>query len=133
MEKESILFYDGDCAMCNHTVQFVVNHEKKGNNLLFAPLQSDFAKEKLLPYKYDFNNLSTMVLLMDGKAYYRSGAALTLAKFLKAPYRWMIVFIAVPRFIRDGVYHFIARNRHKWFRKEYCFLPDADLRKRFVG
>ncbi|MGL6267168.1 MAG: thiol-disulfide oxidoreductase DCC family protein [Chitinophagaceae bacterium] len=46
----------------------------------------------------------------------------------------LYVFIIVPRFIRDGVYNFIARNRYKWFgKKESCFLPTADLRNRFLS
>ena len=29
MYKKAILFYDGDCGLCNKSVQFVIDHEKK--------------------------------------------------------------------------------------------------------
>jgi len=130
-EVKNILFYDGDCALCNHCVQYIIEHER-GEELLFSSLQSNFAKQQLAKYKYDFHRPSTMVLLKEDKAYFRSGAALTLQKFLKAPYNWLYVFILVPPFIRNGVYDIVARNRKKWFKKEYCFVPDEKLRKRFV-
>jgi len=131
IEVKNILFYDGDCALCNHCVQYVIKHEKS-EDLLFSSLQSDFAQKELAKYHYDFTQTNTMVLIKENKAYFKSDAALTLQKFLKAPYSWLFVFRIFPKFLRDGVYDIVSRNRKKWFRKEFCFVPDAKLRKRFV-
>lgn len=131
-EVKNILFYDGDCALCNHSVQYVIKHEKN-HDLLFAPLQSDLAAKELAKHNYDFNELNTLVLIKDGKAYFKSSGALTLNKFLKAPYSWLYAFMIVPGFIRNWVYDIIARNRKKWFKKEFCFVPGASLKDRFIS
>lgn len=127
-----ILFYDGDCALCNHSVKFVIKHEKN-EKLLFCSLQSNFAKEFLSKYKYDFSQTSTMVLAIGDKIYYKSSAALTACRFLKAPYSWLYAFIIVPPFMRNWIYSLVARNRKKLFRNEYCFVPDGRLKGRFLN
>jgi len=40
------MLYDGDCALCTGTVQFVLDHEKDAA-LHFAPLQSDVGRSYL--------------------------------------------------------------------------------------
>ena len=131
IEVKNILFYDGDCALCNHCVQYVIKHEK-ADELLFSSLQSDFAKQELSKYHYDFSQVNTMVLIKDNKAYFKSDAALALQKFLKQPYSWLFTFIVFPKFLRDWVYDVVARNRKKWFKKEFCFVPDEKMKKRFI-
>ena len=131
IEVKNILFYDGDCALCNHCVQYVVKHER-GEELLFSSLQSEFAKKELAKYQYDFSQTGTMVLIKNDKTYFKSSAALTLNKFLKVPYSWLYALIIFPKFFRDWIYDMVARNRKKWFRKEFCFVPDEKLRKRFI-
>jgi predicted DCC family thiol-disulfide oxidoreductase YuxK len=43
------------------------------------------------------------------------------------------VLFAVPRFIRDGIYNLVARNRYRIFGKyDECIVPDAGLRKRVM-
>jgi predicted DCC family thiol-disulfide oxidoreductase YuxK len=132
IEVKNILFYDGDCALCNHCVQYVVKHEK-GEELLFSSLQSDFAKQELAKHQYDFSQINTMVLIKDNDVYFKSSAALTLNKFLKAPYSWSYALIIFPKFFRDRIYDIVARNRKKWFRKEFCFVPDEKMKKRFLA
>ena len=133
MLKQSILFYDGDCALCNHTVQFIISHEKKAEKpLLFCPLQSNFAKEVLSKYQYNFSELSTLVLLKEETISYKSNAALNVCPYLKLPYTWLISLKIIPRFIRDIAYDFIAKQRKKIIKQSYCFVPTADLRQRFL-
>jgi predicted DCC family thiol-disulfide oxidoreductase YuxK len=41
--------------------------------------------------------------------------------------------LVVPRFLRDAVYTFVARNRYRWFgRTETCRVPTPALRARFL-
>jgi predicted DCC family thiol-disulfide oxidoreductase YuxK len=133
MAEKSILFYDGDCALCNKSVQFVINNEKESSNpILFCSLQSNYAKQALNKYNYNFNQLSSLVLLKDDKVFYKSTAALTLCDFLKTPYKWLIVLKIFPRFIRDGVYNFIAKNRKRIIKSSFCYIPSALLKDRFI-
>ncbi|HKC68038.1 MAG TPA: DUF393 domain-containing protein [Bacteroidia bacterium] len=134
MPQKNILFYDGDCALCNKSVQFVVDHEKKNDNpILFCSLQSAYAKQALAIYHYDFNQLSTLVLLKGDKIYYKSTAALELNNFLKAPYKWLIFLKIFPVFIRDAVYDFVAKHRNRVIKKPFCYVPAAQLKGRFIG
>jgi predicted DCC family thiol-disulfide oxidoreductase YuxK len=133
MLQQAILFYDGDCALCNKSVQFVIEHEKKIENpILFCSLQSTYAKQVLGKHNYNFNQLSTLVLLVDDKALYKSTAALGLSTFLKAPYKWLIALKIVPRFIRDGVYNFVAKNRKRLIKKTFCYVPSLEHKGRFI-
>jgi len=133
MLQKNILFYDGDCALCNKSVQFVIDHEKENvNPILFCSLQSDYAKKVLEQHNYDFNQLSTLVLLIDNKVLYKSTAALELSNFLKTPYNWLIILKIFPRFIRDGVYDYIARNRKKIIKAPFCYMPSPKLKHRFI-
>jgi predicted DCC family thiol-disulfide oxidoreductase YuxK len=134
MYKKSILFYDGDCALCNKSVQFVIDHEKESTNpILFCSLQSTYAKKVLEKYNYNFNQLSTLVLLINDKIFYKSTAALGLGNFLKPPYNWLVILKIFPRFIRDGVYDYIARNRKKIIKEPFCYIPSTKLKDRFIG
>lgn len=142
---ESLVLFDGKCNLCNGAVQFMIDHER-APNLKFAPLQSDHASERLTAAMGDEaaqallqgatgdGDPDTIVVIEDGKAYTHSTAALRIASHLRAPWRWAFVFYVVPRFIRDVVYRWIARNRYRWFGKsESCRVPTPELRARFVA
>jgi predicted DCC family thiol-disulfide oxidoreductase YuxK len=134
MHNRIILFYDGDCALCNKSVQFVIDHEKKiSPPIMFCDLQSDYAKNLLASYHYNFNSLNTLVLLIDKNVYYRSDAALYLTKHLKTPYNLLIGLKLIPKFIRDAVYNFIAKNRKKIIKTAFCYIPTPDLKNRFLS
>lgn len=131
-EVRNILFYDGDCALCNRCVQYVLKHEKEPE-LFFASLQGDFARQKLAVFNYDFSSMGTLVLVSDGVAHYKSDAALGLSKFLRAPYSWALALKLFPRFLRDAVYDLVARKRRAWFKKAYCYVPDLHTKQRFLS
>ncbi|HTA63379.1 MAG TPA: DUF393 domain-containing protein [Bacteroidia bacterium] len=134
MQGKNILFYDGDCALCNKAVQFVINHEKNSDNpLLFCSLQSAYAKQALGKHAYDFNNLSTLVLMINDGVYYKSDAALGLTKFFKKPYSLLIVLKLVPKFIRDYVYVLVAKNRKRLFKTTFCYMPLPQHKNRFIA
>jgi len=139
------VLFDGKCNLCNGSVQFIIDHER-APNLRFAPLQSDIASERLKATLGEdatralvlgaagSGDPDSIVVIEDGKAYTHSTAALRLAAHLTAPWRWAFVFYVVPRFIRDLVYRWIARNRYRWFGKtESCRVPTPELRARFIG
>lgn len=127
-----ILFYDGDCGLCNHTVQFMLANEKKNCTLQFCALQSAYAKEALKE-KYDFTDLSTFVLLKNNRLYFRSDAALESSAYLKFPFNLAPVFKVVPVFIRDAVYNFIAKRRKKLVKQVFCVIPPSEKKKRFIS
>ncbi len=73
------------------------------------------------------------MLIDNGKVYRNSTAGLRLYSRLPWYWKWTQIFWIVPRFLRDAVYNFIARNRYRWFGKsESCMVPTADVRSRFL-
>lgn len=131
ISNRTILFFDGNCGLCNRSVKFVLRKEKN-QNLLFSPLQSEFAKN-ILEEKNVAQNLDTMMLLQNGKIYLRSSAALRVTKYLKSLWPLMMIFLIVPPCIRDFVYNYIAKNRLTWFGiADYCDMMTPELKKRFL-
>lgn len=129
-ENNYIVFFDGVCNLCNNTIDFLVKRDTK-RIFRYSPLQGKAAKE-LLPVNYA-NDLSGMVYYRMGKIYAKSSAALMIANDLGHIYKLAMVFWIVPRFIRDGVYNWVARNRYKWYgKKETCRLPTSEERLLFL-
>jgi predicted DCC family thiol-disulfide oxidoreductase YuxK len=128
-----VILFDGVCNLCNSSVQFVINHDPRAR-FRFAALQSDFARQQLTLHKFNNEKLLSVVLLVDGKAYDRSRAALEIARRLNGLWPLMYAFIVVPPFIRNFIYDWISRNRYKWFGKmNECMIPTPDLKARFLG
>jgi predicted DCC family thiol-disulfide oxidoreductase YuxK len=131
--KQHIILYDGVCNLCNSSVQFVIKHDRRGF-FRFASLQSEMAAT-LLPTTADQREpLASVVYIFDGQVYTKSTAALKIARHLDGLWPALYIFIAVPKFIRDAVYNWIARNRYRWFGKqETCWMPTPELKHRFLS
>ena len=132
MDKPIVLF-DGVCNLCNSAVQFIIRHDKK-NTFMFTSLQSDTGKKLLAQYDLPLNELNSFILIENNKAYTRSSGALRVIKKLKGLWPLLYGFIIVPKFIRDGVYNWVGRNRYKWFGKQdACMIPTPELKARFLN
>lgn len=131
-DQRPILLFDGECNLCNGSVNFVLKHERS-KELKFGHLQSDQAKVLLKHSSVDPSELSSMVLIVNGQVLRRSKAAFELGRYLKAPWSWARVFSILPTFITDLGYDLIAKNRYTWFGKtDQCVVPTLDLKKRFI-
>ncbi len=129
-----IVFFDGVCNLCNRAVQFLIRHDAR-KKLRFAPLQGETAKRLLANAEtIHTTKLDSFVLLEGDRLSTRSTAALRACRYLG--WFWRLGYyggMIFPRFIRDGVYNFIARRRYRWFgRKESCMIPTPELRERFL-
>ena len=131
MDSRPIILFDGVCNLCSGSVQFVLKRDKK-NLFRFASLQSKPGQALLNKFKLSANTFNSFVLVEGDKIYTRSTAALRVAKDLKG-WKWLHALRFIPKFIRDGVYNLIAKNRYKWFgKKEECWVPSPELRSRFL-
>ncbi len=131
-DSHPIILFDGVCNLCSSSVQYVIKHDPK-HIFRFASLQSSFAQNILSKNNLSLNNYNSFVLYTDNKIYTRSTAALMVAKKLSGFIQLLYVFIIVPKFIRDAVYNFIAKNRYAWFgKKNECWLPSAELKSLFL-
>jgi predicted DCC family thiol-disulfide oxidoreductase YuxK len=131
MEKPIIIF-DGICNLCNRSVQIVIKNDPAGK-FMFASLQSEKGQQLLKKFNLPLNEFNSFILVKDDKVYTKSTGALKVAKQLKGGWWLLYGFIIVPKFIRDAVYNWVARNRYKWFgKREECMLPTPAIKARFI-
>jgi predicted DCC family thiol-disulfide oxidoreductase YuxK len=129
---ERIVLYDGVCNLCDSSVNFIIRHDAEAK-FLFAPMQEPAGKALLEQYGLRDIDLSTFVLIEDGKPYFRSAAWMRIVRQLDGAWPIMSAFTIVPPFIRDAAYDFIGSNRYKWFgKKDHCMVPTPDIKARFV-
>lgn len=129
-----ILLFDGECNLCNGWVQFVLLRES-APVLRFAALQSELGRHILQLHNLPTDRLDTMVLADGSQIYTHSTAVLKLTRYLRLPWRWATSLLLVPRFLRDIVYKFVARNRYRWFGKTSgCLVvgPHMKAKSRFL-
>ena len=131
MNDKPVILFDGICNLCSGSVQFILKRDKE-KKFLFASLQSPYGQDLLKQFDLPVNIFNSFILFDNGKVLTRSTAALKIFSQLKG-WKWVKVFGAVPKFIRDAVYNLIARNRYKWFgKKEECWVPTPELKARFL-
>jgi predicted DCC family thiol-disulfide oxidoreductase YuxK len=127
-----VVLFDGVCNFCNNSINFIIKRDNK-NLLKFAALQSEAGAQLMEQYGLEALNLQSFIFIEKGKAYDRSTAALKVCKYLGAAWPLFYGFIIVPKFIRDGLYNLIAKNRYKWFGvKSECMVPSAEVRAKFL-
>ncbi len=128
-----VLFFDGDCAFCSASVRRAFQFDTH-RRLRYSPLQGKLAAEKGFS-SFASKSGGTMVLMResDGKVFLRSDAAIELARALGGVWRIFSLAVLIPRFIRDGVYRWIANHRY-WFssKGDFCVLPDPEMEKRIL-
>ena len=129
---DAIVLFDGVCNLCSAVVRFVIRHDRR-KRFRFASLQSATAQRLLASYSWREPPLSSVVLITDGHCYDRSRAALEIARRLDAPWPVFHSFVVLPRAITDWAYDFIGARRYRWFgKRDECWMPDGELRERFL-
>jgi len=117
MEERLMILYDGYCHLCSRSVQWIIRNDRRGR-FTYKALQ-----EEGLPGTLE-EARDTVQLLMAGKRYERSTAALMIAVRLRFPWPLLGIFFLVPLFFRDALYKLVARNRKRWFgERSTCYLP----------
>lgn len=129
---ERIVLFDGVCNFCCSSVNFIIRHDPE-KRFKFAPLQSDAAKE--LKAKHDIgDDVDSIVLVEDGKAYTHSAAALRIARGLGGFWSIGYAFVVVPATLRDWLYRKFAKYRYRIFgKRDECLVPTPDVRSRFLA
>lgn len=120
------------CNLCTGSVRFVIARDSR-RQFRFASLQSPVAEKLLASQGRDRDRLESMILVMDGRLYRKSTAALLTAKRLDGLWPLLSILIVIPRPLRDAVYDWIGNRRYRWFgKRDVCWKPDTDLAGRFL-
>ena len=132
-KNKKLIIFDGVCNLCNTSVQYVIEHDKK-DMFLFTALQSEIGQKIINEYKIATKNIDSIILYSETKGIsYKSTAALRIASDLGFPNNLMSVLFIIPPFIRNWVYDYIAKNRYKWFgKKKSCMIPTPELKSKFL-
>ena len=128
-----ILLFDGVCNLCDASVRFIIDRDP-ASVFRFASLQSNTGRRLSAQHGLDADELDTLVLIDDGRAYVQSDAVLRAASHLGRPWSWASSLTAIPRPIRNAAYQLVARNRIRLFgRRDACRIPTPELRARFLS
>lgn len=136
VRSKHLIFYDGNCGLCDKVVQLVLKIDTQ-EIFLFAPLQGKTAAKMLQALPQEVREADSVILieqfrgekpaiLIFGKAAFR---ILWLIGGWWTPLGW-ISFL--PSVLYDWGYRLIARNRHLIFRQDICVIPSTENRSRFL-
>ena len=128
-DPEPMLLYDGDCGLCARSVSFVLEREA-APVLRFAPLSGPTARRLVARAGCPVGD--SVLLYEHGRIHQRSAAVWRLARYLRWPWRVLLLLAVVPGPVRDLVYDAVARRRHRWFGPPACRRLRPEDRHRFL-
>ena len=99
-----VVLFDGVCNLCESTVRFIIRRDRD-SRFRFASLQSDVASQLMEPFDHACEELSSVLLIEDGRLYRKARAGLRIAKRLDGAWPLFYYrFFWVPAFIANPVY-----------------------------
>jgi predicted DCC family thiol-disulfide oxidoreductase YuxK len=131
--NKKIILFDGVCNLCDTAVQFVIEHDKK-DAFRFVALQSELGKQILKHIGINPANIDSVILYEPGIAYYyKSAAAIEIARSLGGFFHFGTIFKLIPTGIRNQLYDYVAKNRYRWYgKKENCLVPSVENKSKFL-
>ena len=132
-QGKKIILFDGFCNLCESSVLFVIKYDKK-DIFRFVSLQSDLRKEIVTHIGLNPKHIDSVILYEPGISYfYKSAAAIEIAKDLGGFFHMGTLFKIIPNGLRNLLYDFIAKNRYSWYgKKESCWTPSDELKSNFL-
>jgi predicted DCC family thiol-disulfide oxidoreductase YuxK len=113
---KAILFFDGDCPLCNRVLTFILSNEIRAD-LVFSPLDASSSER--------WREAHPNMLMEEDSVYYFDGLNLfkksTAVLQLLPKLRWYTGFLRLgwllPLKLRDRCYDFVARHRKRIFKE----------------
>ena len=128
---EGVVLFDGYCHLCDRSVQFVLDHDRR-RVFRFAPSQSPGAAPFLTRCGLGSAPGTIVFIERDGWSV-RSTAAIRMARRLGLPWSLATIALIVPAPLRDVAYRVIARNRLRWFgQRDTCRVPTPEETGQFL-
>ena len=121
--EQTILYYDGLCVLCNKSMRFIINRDRKNQ------FKIGFLDELKNQDKQD-----SVVLVHKGIKYNYSNAVIKSLILIGGVYKLAALLFIFPKSLRDFVYKIIAKNRYKWFgRHNTCPTLPVGWKKRLIN
>jgi predicted DCC family thiol-disulfide oxidoreductase YuxK len=127
----NIILFDGVCNLCGNSVSLLIKYDK--NNIFrFAAMQKKAGENIIQEYKI-LNDRKSIILIKEGTVFYKSDAIIEIAKQITGWPSILKYGFLFPKFLRDGIYDLIAKNRYFLFgKKDTCSTPSEKDIKRFI-
>ena len=130
-----LLFYDGDCGLCDRAVAFVLVHDVRAE-FVFAPLQGETAATVLRDLPENKKDIDSLILIENyntsqARTLTHGKGALRILWLLGGAWRTLGWMAWLPSLPFDLGYRAVARIRHRFFAKVSCFNPNL-FKDRFL-
>lgn len=120
--EQTILYYDGLCVLCNRSMRFIINRDRKNQ-----------FKIGLIDELKNQGKQDSVVLVHKGIKYNYSNAVIKSLMIIGGIYKLAALLFIFPKSLRDFVYKIIAKNRYKWFGKHNtCPTLPEKWKKRLI-
>ena len=139
-DRGPVLFFDGECGLCNRLVRFLLRVDAKGR-LRFAPLQGRTAQAYLRAHGLPTADFDTIVYVPDWSRRARpeyllrtAGVIAALRALGSALSRTLADLLALfPAPLRDAAYRLVGHWRYRLFGPwRPRPLPRAEWERRFL-
>ena len=105
--KECIVFYDEVCGFCSASVKWLMRLDRN-NRLNFEPLSDEVYNHFGIDPKID-----SIIFVDKGVVCYKSTAVIRIFQQLGGLWKASMVFLLIPRLVRDFIYDLVAKYRYK--------------------
>lgn len=128
----NIVLFDGVCNLCNSTVLFLIKHDTN-NQLHFSAQQTEAGKKIILQNNIVTDN-NSVIFIKETHVYYKSDAIIEITKMLTGWPRVLQYSKTIPKWLRNALYDFIAKNRYKIFgKRNECNIPSEEIKYKFLS
>ena len=127
VEEKLIVFFDGDCLLCQGAVKWL-DRLDGDDHLKFAPLQGETAKS----YDIDLSD-DSMAFAERGEVYRASEAARRAFWHAGGAGAFIACLLTIlPMSLRNWGYQWVARNRKRLVQSEACGIPEEGMRDKML-
>jgi predicted DCC family thiol-disulfide oxidoreductase YuxK len=132
-----LLFYDGNCGLCDHLVQFILKVDSK-KIFLFAPSHGSTAKLILKQLPQELQTEDSLLLVENyqhpetERLHLLGKGALRIFWLLGGKWCLLGLLSFLPAAFSNWLYRLVARNRHRFFSLKSCQLPTYNSPERFL-
>ena len=126
LPEGDLIVFDAACVFCSGFARFMHRHDRKGR-FRFVTAQSATGRALYRAHGLDPDRMETNIVISEGRAHVKMPAFAAAMRALG----WPWAALAPVRWLPDGLYDWIARNRYRLGRKA-CPLPPPDLMARLI-
>ncbi len=127
-----LIVFDGECLLCSRFFHFMLRHDPVGQ-FRFATAQSKLGQRLYRHLGLSADDFETKLVCVNGQVYQKLDAFA--AAMAALPSIWWLLSLCrlLPVWLKDPLYHLIARNRYRIFgRSDICLIPDPALKARIA-